>query len=306
MKLATRLLVADDWSDYALLDSGAGRKLERFGEQTVSRPDPQAFWTPSAPPDSWRADAVFDEKTSEDERGAWRLMRAGAPDVWTMRWNELTFQARRTPFRHLGVFQEHSVHWRFAQEQIRAAGRSVKVLNLFGYTGMMSLACASAGAEVVHLDASPKSNGYGKENQALSGLDDRPIRWIADDAMKFVAREIRRGNTYDGIVLDPPKFGRGPKNETWRFEESLPALFDGVRALLSPDPLFVIATAYAVRLSYLALAQTLADRLDGLGGAMETGEMAIPQQGSDRLLPTALYARWWRVQDQHDTAPNQP
>lgn len=294
MKLTTRLLITDDWTDYALLDSGAGRKLERFGEQTVSRPDPQAFWTPSTPPDAWRADAVFDEKTSEDERGAWRVMRAGAPDVWTMRWNELTFQARRTPFRHLGVFQEHSVHWRFAQEQIRAAGRPVRILNLFGYTGMMSLACAAAGAEVVHLDASPKSNGYGKENQALSGLEDRPIRWIADDAMKFVAREIRRGNTYDGIVLDPPKFGRGPKNETWRFEESLPALLDGVRALLSPDPLFVIATAYAVRLSYLALAQTLADRLEGLDGAMETGEMAIPQQGSDRLLPTALYARWWR------------
>lgn len=294
MKLTTRLLIADDWEDYALLDSGAGRKLERFGGQTVSRPDPQAFWTPSAPPGSWRADAVFDAKTQDDERGAWRLMRADAPDVWPLRWNELTFQARRTPFRHLGVFQEHSVHWRFAQEQIRAAGRPVKVLNLFGYTGLMSLACAAAGADVVHLDASPKSNGYGKENQTLSGLDDRTIRWIADDAMKFVAREVRRGNTYDGIVLDPPKFGRGPKNETWRFEEGLPALLDGVRALLSPEPLFVIATAYAVRLSYLALAQTLADRLETLGGTLETGEMAIPQLGSDRLLPTALYARWSR------------
>ena len=277
MKLESRLLVADDWTDYALLDSGAGRKLERFGSQTVSRPDPQAFWTPQSPPDSWRADAVFDEKSSEDERGAWRLNRADTPDVWAMRWNELTFHARRTPFRHLGVFQEHSVHWRFAQEKIQSAGRPVKVLNLFGYTGMMSLACASAGADVVHLDASPKSNGYGKENQALSGLEDRPVRWISDDAMKFVAREIRRGNTYDGIVLDPTKFGRGPKNETWRFEESLPALLDGVRTLLSPEPLFVIATAYAVRLSYLALAQTLADRLAGLGGEMETGEMAIPQ-----------------------------
>ncbi|MEL6753517.1 MAG: class I SAM-dependent methyltransferase [Pseudomonadota bacterium] len=293
MKLTTRLLMADDWTDYALLDSGAGRKLERFGSQTVSRPDPQAFWTPSAPPDSWTADAVFDASAKDDERGAWRVTSDGAPQDWPMRWNGLTFQARRTPFRHLGVFQEHSVHWAFAQEKIRAAGRPVRVLNLFGYTGLMSLACAGAGAEVVHLDASPKSNGYGKENQALSGLDDKPIRWITDDAMKFVAREIRRGNTYDGIVLDPPKFGRGPKNETWRFEEGLPALFDGVRTLLSECPLFVIATAYAVRLSYLALAQTLADRLEGLGGQMETGEMALPQEGSDRLLPTALYARWW-------------
>ncbi|MEO0817180.1 MAG: class I SAM-dependent methyltransferase [Pseudomonadota bacterium] len=293
MKMQTRLLVADDWRDYALLDSGAGRKLERFGNQTVLRPDPQAFWTPSSPPDSWQADALFDAKASDDDRGAWRVASASAPDTWTMAWDDLTFQVRRTPFRHLGVFQEHSVHWRFARDRIRAAGQPVRVLNLFGYTGMMSLACAAAGADVVHLDASPKSNGYGKENQALSGLEERSIRWIADDAMKFVAREIRRGNTYDGIILDPPKFGRGPKNETWRFEESLPALLDGVRTLLSDQPLFVIATAYAVRLSYLALAQTLADRLEGLGGEMEAGEMAIPQQGSDRLLPTALYARWW-------------
>lgn len=288
----TRLLVADDWDDYALLDSGAGRKLERFGSQTVSRPDAQALWTPSAPPENWMADAVFDAKAGEDERGRWEVMSPGAAENWPMRWHGLTFEARRTPFRHLGVFPEHSVHWRFAQERVRKAGRPVKVLNLFGYTGLMSLACAAAGAEVVHLDASPKSNGYGKANQALSGLDDRPIRWIADDAMKFVAREQRRGHAYDGMVLDPPKFGRGPKNETWQFDRDLAGLLDGVRALLSPEPLFVIATAYAVRLSHLALAQALADRLAPLGGRMETGEMALAQQGSGRLLPTALYARW--------------
>lgn len=292
MKMTTRLLIADDWDDYALLDSGNGRKHERFGAQTVIRPDPQAFWQPATPVGQWRADAVFDAKAGDDERGRWERASASTPDVWRMGWNGLTFNVRRTPFRHLGVFQEHSVHWRFAQDQIRGAGRPVRVLNLFGYTGMMSLACAAAGADVVHLDASPKSNGYGKENQALSGLEDRSIRWIADDAMKFAAREIRRGNTYDGIILDPPKFGRGPKNETWRFEEDFPALLAAVRTLLSPNPLFVIATAYAVRLSYLAVAQSLADHLDGLGGVMESGEMALLQQGSDRLLPTALYARW--------------
>jgi len=291
MKTETRLLICDDWTDYALLDSGHGRKLERFGSQTVDRPDPQAFWEPTAPIETWQADAKFGAKSEEDDRGNWQLARP-APDVWPMQWNGLKFNARRTPFRHLGVFQEHSVHWRFAQEKIRSAGRPIKVLNLFGYTGMMSLACAEVGAEVVHLDASPKSNGYGKENQDLSGLGDRPIRWIADDAMKFVAREQRRGNTYDGIVLDPPKFGRGPKNETWRFEDDFPELLDGVRALLSENPLFMITTAYAVRLSYLAVAQTMADRLSGLSGTLEQGEMAIAQQGSDRLLPTALYARW--------------
>lgn len=291
MKLTHRLLIADDWQDYALLDSGAGRKLERFASQVLDRPDPQAFWTPAAPPESWSADAVF-EAGGEDERGRWHLPDGAAPNAWPMQWDGLRFTARRTPFRHLGVFPEHSVHWRYAQEAIRASSRPVRVLNLFGYTGLMSLACAAAGAEVVHLDASPKSNGYGKENQALSGLEGKPIRWIADDAMKFIARELRRERRYDGIVLDPPKFGRGPKNETWRFEEGLPALLDGVRALLSDTPLFIIASAYAVRLSHLALAQALADRLAGMGGTLETGEMALRQAGSERLLPTALYARW--------------
>ena len=293
MKTDTRLLIADDWDDYALLDSGHLQKLERFGSQTVIRPDPQAFWEPARPISSWRADARFSTKSQDDDgAGNWEVLSPNARDSWPMQWNGLTFEARRTAFRHMGVFQEHSVHWQFAQEKIRSAGRPIKALNLFGYTGMMSLACAAAGAEVVHLDASPKSNGYGKDNQAMSGLNDRTIRWIADDAMKFTAREIRRGNQYDAIILDPPKFGRGPKNETWRFEENLPALLDTVKTLLSDRPLFVILTAYAVRLSYLALSQALADRLSPLGGIMETGEMALPQQGGERLLPTAIYARW--------------
>ena len=291
MDIITRLLIADDWQDYDLLDCGHGRKLERFGNQIVNRPDPQAFWNPLTPPSSWKADATFDEKSDLDDRGRWEVS-ASVPAEWAMRWNELNFMVRRTPFRHLGIFQEHSVHWRFAQNKIRAAQRPVKVLNLFGYTGLMSLACASAGAEIVHLDASPKSNGFGKENQNLSGLNDRPIRWITDDAMKFVAREIRRGNKYDAIVLDPPKFGRGPKNETWRFEESFPALLDGVHELLSDAPLFVITTAYAIRLSYLSVAQTMSDRFRNLGGTLEQGEMALRQQNSERVLPTAIYARW--------------
>ena len=175
MKTETKLLVADDWEDYALLDSGHLQKLERFGSQTVIRPDPQAFWEPARPVETWRADARFSSKNNdEDGSGNWEVLSPKAQDTWPMRWNDLTFNARRTAFRHMGVFQEHSVHWRFAQAQIRASGRPVKALNLFGYTGMMSLACAAAGAEVVHLDASPKSNGFGKENQSLSGLDNKP------------------------------------------------------------------------------------------------------------------------------------
>ena len=294
MNIQSTLFLADNWapSQYALLDSGDGHKLERFGSQTIIRPDPQAFWPPATPVETWTADARFDARTGDDERGQWRKLNPSAPDEWRMHWNGLQCHARRTPFRHLGLFQEHSVHWQYAQQKIQGADRPINVLNLFGYTGMMSLACAQAGASVTHLDASPKSNGYGKEHQTMSGLDDRPIRWIADDAMKFTAREIRRGNTYDAIILDPPKFGRGTKNETWRFEEDLPGLLENVRALLSDQPLFIILTAYAVRLSHIALAQALAGHLEGLGGTMEMGEMALPHAKDDRLLPTAICARW--------------
>ena len=294
MDLTSTLFLADQWADdqYALLDSGDGQKLERFGAQTVIRPDPQAFWSPATPADQWRADARFDAKVGDDDRGNWNLINPAAPDAWPMHWRGLQFEARRTPFRHLGLFQEHSVHWQFAQDRIRVSGRKIRLLNLFGYTGMMSLAAAQAGAEVTHLDASPKSNGYGKDHADMSGLTDAPIRWIADDAIKFTAREIRRGNTYDAIVLDPPKFGRGTKNETWRFEEDLPELLANVRALLSDQPVFVILTAYAVRLSHIALAQALAGHMKELGGSIEMGEMAIPHRDDSRLLPTAICARW--------------
>lgn len=292
MKPHSTLFLADDWDDYQLLDSGDGHKLERFGGQTLIRPDPQAYWPPTEPVANWSADAEFDAKAGDDDRGHWRLLNPAAPDHWPMHWNGLHFHARRTPFRHLGVFPEHSVHWRFAQDKIRAAGRPVQVLNLFGYTGMMSLACAAAGAGVTHLDASPKSNGYGKENQELSGMRDAPIRWIADDAMKFAAREVRRGRRYDAIILDPPKFGRGTKNETWRFEEDLPALLLHIGQLLSTQPLFVILTAYAVRLSHIAIAQALAPHVKPYGGLLEMGEMGLPHQQDDRILPTAICARW--------------
>ena len=292
MKYQQTLFLADNWSDYALLDSGDGFKLERFGNQKIIRPDPQAFWKPHRAVSDWKADAHFDAKAGDDERGQWRKLNPKAPETWPMEWDGLKFMARRTPFRHLGLFQEHSVHWAFAKEQLKGIKGQPKVLNLFGYTGMMSLACAQAGAEVVHLDASPKSNGFGKEHQEMSGLQDRTIRWIADDAMKFVAREGRRGNTYDGIVLDPPKFGRGTNGETWKFEEDLPALLDAIVPLLAAKPRFVILTAYAVRLSHIALAPALGDRLEPFGGRIEMGEMAIPEQKSGRMLPTAICARW--------------
>ncbi len=286
-----QLLVSDDWRDYELLDSGDMRKLERFGNVRVNRPDPQALWKPKAPVANWKADATFASKDDEDDRGAWSFPGKEPPDEWPISWDALKLNARLAAFRHMGVFPEHSVHWRWAANQVKAAMRPVKALNLFGYTGMMSLALAQAGAEVVHLDASPKSIAQGRQNAAMSGLDGAPIRWICDDAMKFVEREMRRGSQYEAIVLDPPKFGRGPKNEVWRFETDFPKLLEHVRALMSERPLFVIATVYAVRLSYAAVGQSLAGAMGY--GKVQCGEMAIREAaGRDLVLPTGLFARW--------------
>ncbi len=286
-----QLLVSDDWRDYELLDSGDMRKLERFGKVRVNRPDPQALWKPKTPVLSWKADATFASKDDEDERGAWTFAGKPPADEWPIGWDTLKLNARLAAFRHMGVFPEHSVHWRWAADQVKAANRPVKALNLFGYTGMMSLALAKAGADVVHLDASPKSIAQGRENAEMSGLAGAPIRWICDDAMKFVEREIRRGSKYDAIVPDPPKFGRGPKNETWRFETDFPNLLEHTQTLMSDKPLFVIATVYAVRLSYAAVGQSLAGAMGG--GKVQCGEMAIREApGRDLVLPTGLFARW--------------
>lgn len=284
------MLVSDDWTDYALLDCGDGRKLERFGRVTVNRPDPQALWAPQSPVEGWRADAVFSSKEDE-EKGKWHYPGAPPPDEWEMAWRNVRLRARCASFRHMGVFPEHSVHWSWMVDRVRSAGRPVRLLNVFGYTGMMTLAAAAAGAEVVHVDASPKAIAQARDNQDLSGLSDAPIRWICDDAMKFMEREVRRGRTYDAIVIDPPKYGRGPKNEFWRFEEDFGRLLEVVRGLLSDQPLCVVATVYAVRLSYVSVAQAIAGTLDGLGGQIECGEMAIREQGRGNLLPTGLYTR---------------
>jgi 23S rRNA (cytosine1962-C5)-methyltransferase len=287
-----RMLVCDDWQDYQLIDSGAGRKLERFGKWIVDRPDAQALWTPQTPRERWKPDAVFASKEEEDERGAWNIVGRPPPESWQMMWEGIKLNARLAAFRHMGVFPEHSVHWRWAAERIGKSTKPVKALNVFGYTGMMSLACAAAGAEVVHCDASPKAIAYGKENQSLSALLDRPIRWICDDAISFMEREVRRGRKYEAIILDPPKYGRGPKNEIWKFEDDFPRLLSLTRQLLSDEALFVILTVYAVRLSFVSVAQGLQSALDGMGGSIEQGEMAIREGGRGYLLPTGLYARW--------------
>lgn len=296
---APDILVADDWRDYRILDSGNGGKLEQVGPYRFVRPEPQALWAPALPAHDWdSADAIFTGTGGEDDEGGrWRFNRE-LPQSWTLKWDDLSFISRPTPFRHLAFFPEHSVHWAYARDCLKAhRGEQPEVLNLFGYTGLATLACAKAGAKVTHVDASKKAIGFARDNQREAGLDSAPIRWIADDALTFVKREIRRGRRYDGIILDPPKFGRGPNAETWRLEESLPELLDACQTLLRADANdrasakgFMIATVYAVRLSYLALAQTAQQMFEG--GEWQTGEMCLPHQGRDLLLPTAIFARW--------------
>jgi 23S rRNA (cytosine1962-C5)-methyltransferase len=298
---APKILIADDWRDYRLLDSGNGGKLEQVGPYRFVRPEPQALWAPAREANEWdSADAIFAPAASDDEEsGRWRFNRE-LPATWPLRWNDLTFVSRPTPFRHLAFFPEHSVHWRFAQDWLSAhAGSTPEVLNLFGYTGLASLACAKAGAKVTHVDASKKAIGFARENQAAAGMADAAVRWICDDALTFVKRELRRGRRYDGVILDPPKFGRGPDGETWRLETNLAELLESCQALLRTDPNerasargFFIATVYAVRLSYLALAQTAEQVFEGADGVWEGGEMALPHEGRDLLLPTAIFARW--------------
>lgn len=293
------LLIADDWRDYRLLDSGNGAKLEQVGPYRFVRPEPQALWRPALPPADWdSADAIFAPAGADDEdAGRWRFNRE-LPASWTLHWDDIAFLSRPTPFRHLAFFPEHSVHWRFARDCLSAhRGAQAEVLNLFGYTGLASLVCAKAGAKVTHVDASKKAIGFARDNQVAARLDEAPIRWICDDALTFVKREIKRGRRYDGIILDPPKFGRGPNGETWRLEEQLPELLEACQTLLRTDVNerasakgFMIATVYAVRLSYLALAQTAQQCFDG--GVWQVGEMALPHEGRDLLLPTAIFARW--------------
>jgi 23S rRNA (cytosine1962-C5)-methyltransferase len=285
------ILTSPDWTDYELLDSGSGMKLERFGAYRFVRPEHQAVWRRSLPPVAWeKADAIF-KTTREESGGYWEYNRKIHP-IWEMRYKGLTFNAATSNSRHLGVFPEQASHWEWFSQLIRNENRQVKVLNLFGYTGLATLAAAQAGAVVTHVDASKKSIAWAKQNQALSKLEHRPIRWLVDDAVKFVQREIRRGSKYDGILLDPPKFGRGPSGQVWEFFDQLPELLSDCRQILSQDPLFVVLTAYAIRASALCTYYALEEMVAGLNGSLETGELALNETSAGHILPAAIYARW--------------
>lgn len=285
-------LVTRAWPDYALLDSGGGRKLERYGRYTVVRPEPQCFWQLRDPGAFDAADAVFDPQ-DEDDDGRWRF--AGSPvDTFPLSWRDVRFTSRFTPFRHLAFFPEQAANWEWLDHRLRTL-RKPKVLNLFGYTGVATLACAAAGAEVTHVDASKKSVAWARENAELSGLADRPIRWIVEDARKYVAREVRRGSKYDGIILDPPKYGRGPTGEVWRLFEDLPGLVRDCAALLSDDADFLLLNAYAARISGLSLAHIMAEATADRGGRIDWGELALAEDGADgRAIGLSFFSRWSR------------
>lgn len=287
------------WNDYALIDSGDGLKLERFGKYVFVRPESQAMWKRALKEDEWKkADAVF-MPTGEESGGHWDF-RKRVDEQWTLHYplplsnKSLSFKVMTTPGRHLGVFPEVAAHWDWFSELISRSNREINVLNLFGYTGLASLAAAAAGAKVTHVDASKKSVGWARENQALSGLTAAPLRWIVDDALKFVQREARRGVKYDGIILDPPKFGRGPKGEVWEVYKSLPDLLNACRECLSTTPLFVVTTVYAVRASAIHVAQAMEEMIKKFGGKIDSGELVTREQSAGRLLSQAVYARWER------------
>lgn len=284
------ILTAQSWPDYELLDSGDGRKLERYGKYRFIRPEPQALWQPDRP--VWRADGEFIPGNAEDT-GRWQL-NADVPEQWPLRRGALSFWAACTPFRHLAFFPDMAPQWDWMSTLISGAAKDgpVEVLNLFGYTGLASLACAKAGAKVTHVDASKKSITAAVENQKLSGLEQAPIRWMVDDAAKFLAREVRRGKAYQGIILDPPKFGRGPKGEVWKLFDQLPELLINCRQLLTDRPLFLVLTAYAIRASALSFGQAVSEVLGELGGRITMGEMALQESARGYLLPTALFVRW--------------
>ena len=285
------LLESDNWMDYELLDSGDGQKMERFGRFVFVRPEVQAIWKKRLPPESWQAAHANFQPSGEESGGHWHFTTQ-VPDRWVMNYGKLKFWAQTTPGRHLGVFPEGAAHWDWMSNLIQSASRPINVLNLFGYTGLATLTAAAAGASVTHVDASKKAISWARENQSISGLDEKPIRWIVDDALKYVQREVRRGVKYHGLIIDPPKFGRGPKGEVWEVYKSLPLLLDTCRLLLDKKPLFTALTVYAVKASSVHVRTVLEQMMDGFSGNFDAGELVTRESSGDRLLSSAVYARW--------------
>lgn len=287
-----QILTTPGWEAYELLDSGDGLRYERFGKYRLVRPDPQIIWSRHLSRKEWdKADAFF------DVQGKKWVNRSTIPPRWLMQYKDISFWAELTPFKHTGVFPEQLLQWDWLENVLQKnAGaknlRNMKVLNLFGYTGIASLVVAKAGVQVTHVDASKPTIAWAKENQKASGLEEKPIRWMLDDAAKFVQREIKRGVRYDGIIMDPPVYGHGPNGEKWEFTQSFPELLSLCKQVLSTKPLFLLINAYAISASALMLENALKDFVPHSKDAIEVGELALEESGTDRLLSTGIFGRW--------------
>lgn len=282
--------VAQNWKDYELIDATDGERLERFGDVLLIRPDPQIIWhTPRGDPRWESANARY--LRSKTGGGHWE-MRRKTPECWQIRYGELHFNLKPMGFKHTGIFPEQAVNWDLMAEKIRTAGRPIRVLNLFGYTGAATLACVAAGAHVTHVDASKGMVNWGRENAVLSGLAEKPMRWLVDDCGKFVQRELRRGNTYDAIVMDPPSYGRGPGGEVWKLEDQIYALVEQCVRLLSDQPLFFLINSYTTGLSPAVMQYILATLMKTRGGITTADEIGLPVTAGGLVVPCGATAMW--------------
>ncbi len=290
-----KILITKPSADYELIDSGSGEKLERFGKFVLSRPDPQALWDKTLSEEEWKkADMSF---LVDGASKGWRKNSHEIPSEWQIHFDELTFNIKPTSFKHTGIFPEQESNWKWTKEKIKdqiskIKDKPVKILNLFGYTGGATIAALSTGAEAVHVDGSKATVNWAKENAQASGLDKRPVRWLIDDARKFVTREIKRENKYDGIVMDPPSFGRGAKGEVWNIEDDVAPLIEQCFKILTDEPVFFLINGYASGYSSRAYYNLLTPLVKKYGGNIEFGELTIEESKGGRLLPCGIFARW--------------
>ena len=284
------MIISKDWKDYEILDMANGEKLERWGDIILIRPDPQIIWKNKSKPELWkRANAHYHR--SKSGGGEWEYIKK-VPKAWQIKYKNLTFNLKPMGFKHTGLFPEQAVNWDFMISKIKNAKRDIKVLNLFAYTGGATVACASAGASVCHVDSSKGMTAWAKENVGASGLSDRPVRFIIDDVIKFVQREIRRGNKYDAIIMDPPSYGRGASGEVWQFENNISDLIELCSNVLTENPLFFLINSYTTGISAEVLGNLLKLNLNKYKGKISSGEIGLPMTNSELVLPCGIYGRW--------------
>ncbi len=283
------MIVAKDWKDYEILDMANGEKLERWKDVILARPDPQIIWKEKTFPDKWKKTNARYHRSSTGG-GSWQYEKK-MPESWKIQYKNLTFQIKPMGFKHTGLFPEQAVNWDWMMDKIAKANRPIRVLNLFAYTGGATVACLAAGASVCHVDSSKGMVTWAKENVAASGLADKPVRYIIDDVNKFVNREIRRGNQYDAIIMDPPSYGRGTNGEVWKFEENIDDLVNLCTKVLSDDPLFFLINSYTTGISSTVLADILQMAISKKG-TVTAGEIGLPMTGSSLVLPCGIFGRW--------------